>query len=63
MIFAILAVPALGKALNGLLPSIILTPPLLVFGLLVAIFTGFLSGLLPGLSAMHLRIVNALRRV
>ena len=63
MLFAVLAVPALAKALNGLLPSIILAPPMLVFGLVVAVFTGILSGLLPGLSAMHLRIVNALRRV
>jgi putative ABC transport system permease protein len=63
MLFAILAVPALAKVLNGLLPSIVLAPPMLLFGLAVAIFTGILSGLLPGLGAMHLRIVNALRRV
>jgi putative ABC transport system permease protein len=63
MLFALIAVPALSKALAGLLPSIVLAPSMLVFGLGVAIFTGILSGLLPGLSAMQLRIVNALRRI
>jgi ABC-type antimicrobial peptide transport system permease subunit len=56
-------VPGLAAALNGLLPSIVLQPKMLAFGLVVAILTGVLSGFLPGLSAMHLRIVNALRRV
>ncbi|MGB9433127.1 MAG: FtsX-like permease family protein, partial [Candidatus Acidiferrum sp.] len=63
MLFAVLAVPALAKALNGLLPSIVLAPSMLLFGIAVAVFTGILSGLLPGLGAMRLRIVNALRRV
>jgi len=63
MLFAVLAVPALAKALNGLLPSIVLAPSMLLFGIAVAVFTGILSGLLPGLGAMQLRIVNALRRV
>jgi putative ABC transport system permease protein len=63
MCLAMLATPGLANALSGLLPSIVLAPSMLVFGLLVAIVTGFLSGFLPGLSAMHLRIVNALRRV
>jgi putative ABC transport system permease protein len=63
MLLAILAVPGLAKALNGLLPSIVLAWPMLLFGLVVAIITGFLSGFLPGMTAMHLRIVNALRRV
>lgn len=63
MLLAMVAVPGLATALNGLLPSIVLAPKMLLFGLLVAVFTGFLSGFLPGMSAMHLRIVNALRRV
>jgi ABC-type antimicrobial peptide transport system permease subunit len=53
----------LGKGLNGLLPALILAPQVLVMGLLVALAVGVASGLLPGLSAMRLRIVNALRRV
>jgi len=63
MLLAMAAVPGLASALNGLLPSIVLAPRMLLFGLLVALFTGFLSGFLPGMNAMHLRIVNALRRV
>jgi putative ABC transport system permease protein len=57
------AIPGLGKALSGLLPSIVLAPKMLVYGLVLALFTGFLSGILPALGAMHLRVVNALRRV
>ena len=60
---ALLLIPALGKALSGLLPSIVLAPSMLVFGFAIAVFTGLLSGLLPGIGAMQLRVVNALRRV
>jgi putative ABC transport system permease protein len=63
MLLAFLAVPGLAAALSGMLPGIVLDPWMLFFGLLVAILTGILSGFLPGLNAMHLRIVNALRRV
>src|SRR5271157_825841 len=56
-------IPILADLLNGLLPSIILSPGMLLFGLGVAILTGIHSGLLPGLGAMRLRVVNALRRV
>jgi putative ABC transport system permease protein len=61
--FAALAMPGLGKALNGMLPGIVLSPSMLVSGLVLALFTGILSGILPGLGAMRLRVVNALRRV
>jgi putative ABC transport system permease protein len=60
---ALIAVPALGKALTGLLPSIVLAPSMLGFGLALAILVGFASGVIPGVSAMRLRVVNALRRV
>jgi putative ABC transport system permease protein len=63
LILAVLAVPVLAKALGSMLPSLILAPSMLVFGLAVAILVGILSGLLPGLGAMRLRVVNALRRV
>ena len=63
LLLASLAIPALGQALNGLLPNIVLSGKMLLFGLVLAIFTGFLSGVLPGLGAMRLRVVNALRRV
>lgn len=60
---ALIVVPALGKALTGLLPSIVLAPSMVVFGLGLAILVGFASGVIPGVSAMRLRVVNALRRV
>ena len=60
---ALIVVPALGKALAGLLPSIVLAPSMLVSGLALAIIVGFASGVIPGVSAMRLRVVNALRRV
>jgi len=60
---ALVVVPALGKALTGLLPSIVLAPSMLFFGLGLAILVGFASGVIPGVSAMRLRVVNALRRV
>jgi len=63
LLSALLLIPALGKALNGLLPSLVLSPAMLISGLLVALLVGLASGLLPGLGAMHMRVVNALRRV
>jgi putative ABC transport system permease protein len=63
LLSALLLIPALGNALNGLLPSLVLSPTMLVSGLLVALLVGIASGLLPGLGAMHMRVVDALRRV
>jgi putative ABC transport system permease protein len=63
LLLAVVAVPVLAKAMNGMLPSLVLAPQVLILGLIVAIFVGLASGLLPGLGAMRLRIVNALRRV
>jgi len=60
---ALLAVPALANALNGMLPQLVLEPSILVLGLVAALLVGIASGILPGLSAMHMRVVNALRRV
>jgi len=60
---ALLAIPALGAALNGLLPALILSPAVLSFGLLIALLVGTAAGILPGIGAMRLRVVNALRRV
>jgi putative ABC transport system permease protein len=55
--------PGLSKALSGLLPSIVLKPSMLLEGAILAVIVGLASGLLPGLGAMRLRVVNALRRV
>jgi putative ABC transport system permease protein len=60
---AVLVVPLLAKGMTGLLPTLILKPSVLVSGLILAVFVGLASGLLPGIGAMRLRIVNALRRV
>lgn len=60
---AFLAVPGLAKALNGLLPSLVLAPSMLLIGMVFAVFVGLASGLIPGLTAMRMRVVNALRRV
>ena len=63
LLLAILAVPGISKGLNGILPNLVLTPTTLGFGLVVAIAVGIISGLLPGFTAMRMRVVNALRRV
>jgi putative ABC transport system permease protein len=60
---AYLAVPALGAALNGLLPNLVLSLSILGLGLGVALVVGLASGLLPGIGAMRMRVVHALRRV
>jgi putative ABC transport system permease protein len=60
---AIFAIPALGVALNGLLPNLILSKSMLAMGIGFALIVGTCSGLLPGIGAMRLRVVNALRRV
>ena len=60
---AALAIPVLAAALNGLLPTLILSPAILSVGLATALIVGVISGLLPGIGAMRMRVVNALRRV
>ena len=60
---AVLAVPALGVALSGLLPNLILSKAMLAVGIGFALFVGACSGILPGIGAMRLRVVNAMRRV
>jgi putative ABC transport system permease protein len=63
LLLATLAIPVLANALNGMLPSLILSPKLLAFGLFTAVIVGIASGILPGIGAMRMRVVNALRRV
>lgn len=60
---ALVAVPALGAAMNGMLPELILSPKILSLGLATALLVGIVAGLLPGIGAMRMRVVNALRRV
>jgi putative ABC transport system permease protein len=63
LVLAMIAVPVLSRAMAGMLPALILPPSVLVFGLLAALMVGVLSAILPGLGAMRLRVVDALRRV
>ena len=60
---ALLAVPALAKQLSGMLPTLILDPSILILGLVAALTVGIASGILPGLGAMRMRVVEAFRRV
>jgi len=60
---AYLAVPLLGTALNGLLPGLVLSLSMMVGGFAVALLVGVVSGIFPGMGAMRMRVVNALRRV
>lgn len=60
---AVLMIPVLGRALNGLLPALVLAPSVVTLGFATALLVGLISGLLPGIGAMRMRVVNALRRV
>ena len=60
---AIFAMPLIATALNGLLPNLILSYTILASGLAFALIVGAASGLLPGIGAMRMRVVDALRRV
>ncbi len=60
---AFVSVPALSANLSGMLPTLILSKPVLATGLGFALVVGAVSGLLPGIGAMRLRVVDAFRRV
>jgi putative ABC transport system permease protein len=60
---AMLAIPALSAALSGLLPNLILSKTMLAEGTGFALLVGASSGLVPGIGAMRLRVVDAFRRV
>jgi putative ABC transport system permease protein len=60
---AIFAVPLIAAGLNGLLPPLVLSYTMLAAGLGFALIVGAASGLLPGVGAMRMRVVDALRRV
>jgi len=60
---AYLLIPVIGLALTGLLPPLMLSKSLLTMGVGFALVVGVISGLLPGIGAMRMRVVNALRRV
>ena len=63
LVLCMAAVPSVGESLQGILPSMILPMWTLLVGLLLALVIGALAGILPALTAMRLRVVDALRRV
>lgn len=56
-------IPGVAEALQGFLPTMELPIWTLAPGLAFALLIGALAGILPALSAMRLRVVDALRRV
>jgi len=60
---ASLTVPVLGRALSGMLPTLVLSKSMLATGIGFALLVGACSGLLPGIGAMRLRVVEAMRRI
>ena len=60
---AAVAIPVLGSALSGMLPNLILSKSMLSAGIGFALLVGAVSGLLPGIGAMRLRVVEAFRKV
>src|SRR5215470_6924878 len=58
--FAVVVVPGIAIALNGLLPALVLKPSVLSVGLVAALIVGAAAGILPGIGAMRLQVVNAL---
>jgi putative ABC transport system permease protein len=52
-----------GDLTRGLLPFFYLPPNAIVLGFALAVAVGLMAGILPALSAMRLRVVDALRRV
>jgi len=60
---AVLAVPGLSSQLSGMLPNLVLSKSIIAAGIGFALLVGSLSGLLPGIGAMRLRVVDAFRRI
>lgn len=63
LLLALLVIPVLARALAGMLPTLLITPKTLVSGVVAALLVGFASAILPGIGAMRMRVVDALRRV
>jgi putative ABC transport system permease protein len=63
LLLAVAFTPVLATALASMLPNLVLPASVLALGLVVALVVGVAAGLLPGLGAMRMRVVNALRRV
>jgi putative ABC transport system permease protein len=60
---ASLLVPAIAKGLAGMLPLFFFPARDLVWGAAICLTLGVVTGIFPGLSAMRLRVADALRRM
>jgi putative ABC transport system permease protein len=60
---AFLIVPGVASALSGMLPLFFLPTSALFVGLGISIALGFVTGIIPALQAMRLRVADALRRM
>jgi putative ABC transport system permease protein len=63
LFLAVAGTPVLATLLASILPNLVLPGSVLAMGLLVALAVGIVAGMLPGIGAMRMRVVNALRRV
>ncbi len=63
LLFAGIVIPAIATALNGMLPVLVVSYSTLLAGVGFALGVGALSGLIPAVGAMRMRVVDALRRV
>ncbi|HKV46473.1 MAG TPA: FtsX-like permease family protein [Candidatus Acidoferrales bacterium] len=63
LLLAFAAVPVLSRAMAGLLPALLITPNVILMGVLAALAVGIAAAILPGFGAMRMRVVDALRRV
>lgn len=63
LLLAALMIPALAKGLSGMLPPLLLSTRVLIYGVIAAVAVGFASGILPAWGAMRMRVIDALRRV
>ncbi len=63
LLLALVAIPALSRAMAGLLPPLLVTAKTLAYGVIAALLVGFASGILPAYGAMRMRVITALRRV
>ncbi|MGH9735724.1 MAG: ABC transporter permease [Candidatus Acidiferrales bacterium] len=63
LLLAAVMIPALAKGLSGMLPPLLLSTRVLIYGVIAAIAVGFASGILPAWGAMRMRVIDALRRV
>jgi putative ABC transport system permease protein len=52
-----------GDPTGGLLPFFYLPPDVIALGFALAIAAGLMAGILPAVSAMRLRVIDALRKV